>query len=528
MLERNDWIVPTFNGELRSHKPILQYWLMMTSYAAFGVNEFAARFWSAALGVGTVLLSWRMGCRLFSPAAGFWAGLCLTPALMFNVAARAATPDSLLIFCVTAFFCLVVEWFLDPESGFTRPLGLTQIFALYGVLGLAALAKGPVGLVLPLMILGITLLGDRCLRSGLVRDQYYGLLDFVAALRQMRLGWGLLAFLLVAAPWYVWVGYRTDGAFLNGFFWEHNVRRATEAMENHHGSPLWFYPVTLLAGFFPASIFAIPTVLFSWQQARAGGSSRSAVLFCTSWIAVFVGLFSLVNTKLPSYVTPCYPALALLTGATVAASLAGNWRFSAWWERVSYASLFLSGVATLPLLYFVAQRYLPGAEAIALVALPLVLGGAIALGLVIGQWRQEAAAVGLGGGLLFSMLLFGQGAVTANAYQQQQLLFDATKERVTKAELASWNCLESSWVFYFGSPIHELPHGGREEGISRLAQYLSEGDDRYVIVRRSDWNELAPALNTQAVVVAEAPYFLKQDTLVLVASPATIRVARQR
>ena len=55
MLERSDWIVPTFNGELRTHKPVLLYWLMMSSFRLFGTTEFAARFWSATLSVGTVM-----------------------------------------------------------------------------------------------------------------------------------------------------------------------------------------------------------------------------------------------------------------------------------------------------------------------------------------------------------------------------------------------------------------------------------------------------------------------------------------
>ena len=92
MLERADWIVPYFNDELRTHKPVLLYWLMMAAYAIFGVNEFAARFWSAALGVGTVLCTYHLGARLFNRQAGLWAALALTPALMFDVASRAATP----------------------------------------------------------------------------------------------------------------------------------------------------------------------------------------------------------------------------------------------------------------------------------------------------------------------------------------------------------------------------------------------------------------------------------------------------
>src|SRR5688572_29891695 len=115
MLQRHDWIVPTFNGELRTHKPVLTYWLMMSSYVVFGVSEFAARFWSTALGVGTILCTYHLGRRLFNPTAGLWAALALTPALMFNVASRAATPDAPLIFCVTATLAAYVHFAFSPR-----------------------------------------------------------------------------------------------------------------------------------------------------------------------------------------------------------------------------------------------------------------------------------------------------------------------------------------------------------------------------------------------------------------------------
>jgi len=92
MWERGDWIVPTFNDELRAHKPALLYWLMMTAYAVGGVNEFSARFWSAALGAATCLLTYGIGSRLYRPSVGLWAGVALATALNFGVAARAATP----------------------------------------------------------------------------------------------------------------------------------------------------------------------------------------------------------------------------------------------------------------------------------------------------------------------------------------------------------------------------------------------------------------------------------------------------
>src|SRR4029450_2619828 len=101
MLLRNDWVVPTFNGELRAHKPVLLYWCIMASYSALEVNELAARLPSALCSIASSLCVYLMGRRLFGPQAGVWAGIALATSLMFVVAGRAATPDALLIFCTT-------------------------------------------------------------------------------------------------------------------------------------------------------------------------------------------------------------------------------------------------------------------------------------------------------------------------------------------------------------------------------------------------------------------------------------------
>ena len=160
MLQREGWVTPYFNGELRTHKPVLLYWLMMAAYWAFGVNEFGARFWSAALAVGTVVTTYHIGRRLFNAQVGLWAGLILASSLMFDVGARAATPDSVLIFLVTLSLLVYVygtfgqretdgDQFDKHGKGNFFPCQWMVVATMYAVMGLAILAKGPVGLVLP-------------------------------------------------------------------------------------------------------------------------------------------------------------------------------------------------------------------------------------------------------------------------------------------------------------------------------------------------------------------------------------------
>ena len=118
MMERGDWVVPVFNGRLRDAKPVLLYWLIMSAYTVFGTGEFAARFWPALLGIGTVLAVYHIGRRLFNARAALWSALVLLTTLMFGVAARAATPDSPLIFFSTmALLVYVLGTFKPREAG---------------------------------------------------------------------------------------------------------------------------------------------------------------------------------------------------------------------------------------------------------------------------------------------------------------------------------------------------------------------------------------------------------------------------
>jgi len=130
MLARGDWVVPTFNGQLRDAKPVMLYWLIMSAYGMFGVGEFAARFWSAVLAVCTVLMTYQIGRRLFNPQVALWAGLILATSLMFAVAGRAATPDSVLIFFVTlALMVYVLGAFPSKrKAGEVLPVGDSSFF----------------------------------------------------------------------------------------------------------------------------------------------------------------------------------------------------------------------------------------------------------------------------------------------------------------------------------------------------------------------------------------------------------------
>ena len=126
---------------------------------------------------------------------------------------------------------------------------------------------------------------------------------------------------LVAAPWYVMVARRTDGAWTRGFFFEHNVGRAMNAMEGHGGGAfayplmvLFYYPAVTLAAFMPWSILIVPIVVELVARIRRRDPWYAGYLFVACWVGVVIGIFSVPRTKLPTYLAPMFPGLALVAG----------------------------------------------------------------------------------------------------------------------------------------------------------------------------------------------------------------------
>jgi 4-amino-4-deoxy-L-arabinose transferase-like glycosyltransferase len=349
MWESGNWIIPTFNGALRVDKPALLYWLQMAAYQFFGSNEFAARLPSALAALLTLLLCYELGRRMFTPITALLAGLMVASTPMLCAAARFANPDSLLNGCTV--LTLFLFWRGLPKPGWFS-------FAAGGVsTGLGMLAKGPVGLMLPLTVIGLFLLWTRNLRLLLDR----------------RLFLGVLTFCLVALPWYILVGAETKGEFIRGFFLNHNFLRARYVMEKHDGS-LLFYPVILLVGLAPWSIFLGMSFWYGgwsvvkkpwcrlqrvWSAAadRQSADSRqptadgrqptadvAAYRFLFCWIAVYLVFFSLAATKLPNYILPAAVPCALLMARCLDRWRQGLIQPLSWIMPVGLIGLALVGV----------------------------------------------------------------------------------------------------------------------------------------------------------------------------------------
>ena len=567
MLARGDLITPVFDGELRTHKPILLYWLLMVSYAVFGVSEFSARFWSAAFGVGTALLTYAMGRRLFSPQVGFWGAIAVVTTLMFDVAARAATPDSVLIFWSTAAIAVFVWGTFPAVKQGGRSVGPDRVFPrwslaalMYGCMGMAMLAKGPVGLVLPTAVIGMFMLVHGLPTDTTARTQGgtgscaawvrwllrpFEPRHFVQTCWRMRPLTALGISLAVALPWYLAVSWRTDGQWVRGFLLDHNLGRAAQSLEGHGGS-LFFYPLALLVGFFPWSVFAVPTALETSRRIRRQDPQWAGYVLAVCWIGVYVGLFSLARTKLPSYITPCYPAVALLTAGFLDAWMRGRALSASYWPLAALACLGAVGIGVMVIVPLAAARVLPGEQGLALLGGIPLLTAVLAYVIVRRQAIGGAVRVfGLGAVLLMTSL-FAVGAARVDSHQTFDS-FVATMNRLSPdPEIGTLGVLEPSWVFYTGRPLDhlfapelrpDLPADTLMVGQPRTKdwqtkpfwnawQYLRQGPDRYVITTARHLEQIG-TLPDHVVVLARTSYFLQNEELILLGTDGGAPIARR-
>lgn len=306
MMHSGDYIVPKYNGELRDHKPALLYWIQVAAYSIFGTNEFGARFPSALAAILTLIVCYELARAMFSPASGLLSAMVVATSPMIIGGARFANPDSLL----TAFSTLVMLVYWRGYRQPTRP----WYFLMGAASGLAMMAKGPVGVILP----GGVAFIHSCL-EGRWRLWF-----------DRRILWNIVGFTLVGLTWYIWVAALTHADFLRGFFLTHNVDRFFSTMEEHGGTPL-FYVLVLFIGMIPWSVYFGPALWYGfwsairrpwpkhaerWDAAfdRTAPAGASAYRLLMTWAVVYFVFYSIAATKLPNYMLPAAAPLGILIG----------------------------------------------------------------------------------------------------------------------------------------------------------------------------------------------------------------------
>ena len=518
MLERGDWVVPTFNGRLRVEKPALVNWLHIAGFAAAGRNETGARIGSAMLTTLTCLLVWQIGRRTLGNDAGLLAGLAMATCVWTAVGGRSATPDAPLVFFTTlGLWCFVAGH--GPAGGRIGPTWTSwrDPVACGAALGGAVLTKGPVGVVIPVVAfvtfsLWQAWLGDRAAGSLPAR--------LWQAFVRLRLPLLLGTAAAVALPWYFAVTLRTDGAWLEGFLFVHNVGRFQAPMEGHDGSAFVYYPAVLAIGFFPWSIVlaaamahaATLIIVPADRSTEPTTPHRDAIGLMTCWLAAWVIAFSVAGTKLPGYVWPAYPALAVITGHLLASWAAGEAICTRWCRRpgvaidgvmrVAWSILFLAGGGIAIALALSSGLGIPALPALAPIGLIPMTGAAFAWILQSRCRRWEALGALACSACLVVTLLAAVGGDAVGGARAARRLVDALAHRPAAGAWAGFGSVPPSVVFYAADTIPQL------HSTEAVSAHLEGRPDAHLLVdARFEMNLPSPLPQGYGVIVRERPLF---------------------
>jgi 4-amino-4-deoxy-L-arabinose transferase-like glycosyltransferase len=549
MIESDTWVVPTFNWDLRTAKPILLYWLMRPSFAAFGETEFAARLPSAAAFIAMVLAVYGLGRGMFGGGTGFVAGLIAASSMGLVYLGRAATTDSLLILFTTVYFWAFWWGSRNGRRGWFIPCGVAS--------GLMMLTKGPaVGLVLPAAVVGVYLLWTRQLRQ---------LID-------PRMPLGVLAWVLVAVPWYVFVATETKGDWPMAFFFKENVGRASEPMEGHKGVPVVYEVAVVCVLFAPWSGFLGMSVwgAFRSREPQASASERvadsrresdggggvndrragmgppslphgrpnpigptptlgesrppeqiacgSQLLLC--WLAVYFVACSAAATKLPHYIAPAYPALALLTARLLTRWAANELTLPKWVIPTGLVGFAVTGLSVVVGLLVGGGviplsgpqvRTFPGLGAWAWVGVFPLLSAAA------GWWfwrkgnRPAVVGVPAAGTVLFVAVLsaFAPQAVDEKKAVKELVRESGARVHDREARVASLDYTQPSVTFYTARRVERL------QSADAAAEFLAFDIESYLFVPEPLWEEKL-AGRVSGVRVAARRYDFYRNCFVLV------------
>lgn len=401
MVASGDWVTPRLNDLKYFEKPPLQYWATAAAYALFGVNEWTTRLWTALTGFACVLLVFYFANRTLGPPVGLYAAAALAGSGLFVFVGQFSTLDMGLTFFLTlAVFAAILGQLSDAPRHRRGWMWLA-----WAAMALATLSKGLIGIVLPLGALALYVLWQR---------------DW-GRLRSLHLVSGLLVLLALAAPWFVAVSMENP-EFARFFFIHEHFERFTSKVHGRYEPAWYFFPILLVS----ITPWLLSLVTALWQAMRAATRGTFHPLtFLLAWSVAVFGFFSVSGSKLPSYILPIFPALAVLIGWQLARA---DRRFLVWQSALAV----LGGAGFIVFGVFAARSSNTPHELLAnyrpwLIAAGATLAAAAAAS-AISAWnaRRSASilALAFGGLVSVKLILLGHDAL-AELYSARQLVEQA-------------------------------------------------------------------------------------------------------
>ncbi|OGA19856.1 MAG: hypothetical protein A3H32_17200 [Betaproteobacteria bacterium RIFCSPLOWO2_02_FULL_63_19] len=496
MVVTGDWTTPRLNGYKYFEKPALHYWATAAAFELFGTREWTARLWSALTGFFGILLALYAGNRIFGRPAGAIAAAVLAGNVLWVLIGHINTLDMGVSFFMTLSVLGVALAQVDDASPTER---ITWMHVAWAAAAAAMLSKGLIGIVLPGASFVLYVLLQRDWRR----------------LRRLYLPSGAAVFLAIATPWYFAVSAANSEFFHFFFIQEHFERFLTKA----HGryEPAWYFIPILLVGFSPWIVSLVPALGRAWRAAP-----RQVFLpgrFLLIWSAFVFVFFSASSSKLPSYILPIFPALALL----VAVYASGASRALLVWQGVPYAMMGLAVASLAPLATRAANPELP-AELLARYV-PWIAGAgvvmlAFAVGSVVSALKRQtvAAMLFLSAGGMFSSLSMLLGHETlSQAYSAYHIAARIRPELRADAPFYAVDTFDHTLPFYLGrtltmvaykdelaQPIEREP-GSYLPNLAAFARAWRADGDAWAVFSARDFPEIGNTLQIPMRVVARDP-----------------------
>jgi len=341
MLTSGNWITPHLDGVVFLDKPILMYWLEAFAMKIWGVNEFAVRVFPACIGSLGVVLTYLAGRQLFNRRTAIASSLVLMTSLLYFLATHYVDMDLLIAVLVSgALWFFIMAMSVGNDLQRKSYLWVAYIFA-----ALAVLTKGLIGIVFPMMVIGVWIL----------------VLNEWRQLKRMCLLSGLGLFLLIVMPWYIMVQIHNPGFFHYFFIFEQFERYVGKGFNMHN--PIYFYPLVIIVGMFPWVIFLFQSLLFAGKEIIVHRKAAFKLVFLVLWPLLILIFFSIPKSKIVGYILPVFPPLAMLIGVyfdrywnELAVKNSLRWALAALCVLAVILVVALMGVSFMPSLTATASR----------------------------------------------------------------------------------------------------------------------------------------------------------------------------
>nr|WP_283102974.1 glycosyltransferase family 39 protein [Acidithiobacillus sp. S30A2] len=439
MIARHDVVTPMLNGVVFPDKPILNYWLMWAGVHFFGMNSLGLRIGSALMGAALVAYLYLVVSRIRNGRVGLITALMTLTALHSTVIFRGTTPDPLLILWVSVAL-------LEFYSAYIREKKRSfHLLIFYCAMAMATLDKGPIGFLLPGLIITVFLLIQQDLRF---------------LLQQGRLAIGVPVFLLLVLPWYLAVGLTTHWVWDSEFFLQQNIGRFDASMQGHKG-PFFYYLISICVGLLPWSVFLPQALRHLFQRIRKSQTDHSLGIFLVIWAVVWTAFFSLSATKLPSYVWEAYPPLLTILALYFDDLMTRDACLN---RRTATISLIIVASIGIALGIF-GQWIIPSQDShipsLGILGLPYLLAGIIALILVYRKMPLAATLLVLGTGCVaLTVLLVAVVTPQFNVLKPSQAMGALIRHRQGSEpyRLVTWHWYQPDFLFYAGRGTMTVLH----------------------------------------------------------------------